>query len=175
MGRKDVVLKSFSFSEEPSFTPRTPYYWMTEEEKLSIGKFPFISDKRVDFTIVFTVKGKEFTLNGTIPKGFTYNLADIPWIVEPLAYDKHSPFVKDASYIHDYLISRKRKLYELWDLKAQGVTPENFRVLTSLVFAYQLRYNGVRYTKAHIMAFFVDLWQSLIPSWRTLDKTEIEL
>ena len=86
-----------------------------------------------------------------------------------------SPFVKDASCIHDYLISRKRRLYEEWELKEKGITPEDFRVLTSLVFAYQLQYNGVPYGKAKLMAFFVDLWQTVLPSWRTLDKTEIEL
>lgn len=175
MGRKDIILKSFTFSEEPKFTPRTPYYYMTEEELLSIKKFPFISDKRVDFEIECSIRGTDYTLKGTVPKGFTYNLADILWILEPISYDKHSPFVKDASYIHDYLISRKRSLYEFWELKEKGVTPADFRVLTSLIFAYQLRYNGVPYNKARLMAFFVDLWQSVLPSWKSLDKTEIKL
>ena len=66
-------------------------------------------------------------------------------------------------------------MYEEWELKEKGITPEDFRVLTSLVFAYQLQYNGVPYGKAKLMAFFVDLWQTVLPSWRTLDKTEIEL
>ena len=175
MGRKDVVLKSFKLFEEPDVKVRTPYYHMSDNEKLSIEKFPFITTNRVEFKIDCIIRDKELELSGIIPKGFCYNFADIPWVVEPLSYDKHSPFVKDASCIHDYLISRKRRLYEEWELKEKGITPEDFRVLTSLVFAYQLQYNGVSYGKAKLMAFFVDLWQTALPSWRTLDKTEIEL
>lgn len=175
MGRKDVILKSFTFEKEPSFTPRTPYYWMTDEEKSSIEKYPFMSDYRVPFIIETEIDQKHLRLEGVIPKGFCYNLADIPWILEPISYDKHSPFVKNASFIHDYLISRKRALYETWGLKEKGVTTENFRILTSLIFAHVLRYNGVPYRKACLMAFFVDMWQSILSEWKTLDKSEIVL
>lgn len=175
MGRKNVVLKSFVFEEEPSFTPRTPYYWYSEEEKESIKKYPFISDYRVPFVMDVEVKGTPITLRGVVPKGFCYNLADIPWIVEPLSYDKHSPFVKNASFIHDYLVSHKRDLYEGWELKSKGIAPSDFRVITSLVFAHVLKYNGVSYFKARLMAFFVDLWQSFFSEWRVLGKTETRL
>lgn len=175
MGRKDVILESFKFDTEPSFTPRTPYYTMCEEELESIRKFPFISDYKVSFTIVASVRDIKLELTGVIPKGFCYNLADIPWIAEPLSYDKHSPFVKNASYIHDYLISRKKVLYLDWELKEKGVTPKDFRILTSLIFAYVLKLNAVPHYKAHLMATFVDMWQSILPSWRALDKTEMTL
>lgn len=175
MGRKNVVLKSFVFEQEPSFTPRTPYYWMSDEEKASIKDFPFISDYRVPFVMDVEVNGVPFTLQGVVPKGFCYNLADIPWVVEPISYDKHSPFVKNASFIHDYLISHKRDLYETWELKEKNVKPEDFRVITSLVFAHVLKYNGVPYGKAKLMAFFVDLWQSILSEWKTLDETETVL
>ena len=175
MGRNNVILKSFVFEEEPSFTPRTPYYWTSQEEKESIKNFPFISDYRVPFVMDVEVNGTPITLRGVIPKGFCYNLADIPWIVEPISYDKHSPFVKNASFIHDYLVSHKRDLYETWELKEKGVKPNDFRVITSLVFMNVLRYNGVSYTKAKIMAFFVDVFQSFLSEWKTLDKTETSL
>ena len=175
MGRRNVVLKSFVFEEEPSFTPRSVYYWMSDEEKTSIKKFPFISDYRVPFVMDVEVNGASITLRGVIPKGFCYNLADIPWIVEPFTYDKHSPFVKNASFIHDYLISHKKALYETWELKEKGVSPNDFRIITSLAFAHVLKYNGVPYAKAKIMAFCVDLFQSFISEWNTLDKTETSL
>lgn len=175
MGRKDVVLKSFVFEEEPSFTPRTPYYWFSGEELDSIKNYPFISDYRVPFVIDVEVNGTPITLRGVIPKGFCYNLADIPWIVEPLSYDKHSPFVKNASFIHDYMVSHKRDLYEVWELKDKGITPSQFRIISSLVFAHVLKYNGVPYYKAKLMAFFVDLWQSLLSEWKVLDKMETTL
>ena len=43
MGRKDVVLKSFKLLEEPDVKVRTPYYHMSDNEKLSIEKYPFIT------------------------------------------------------------------------------------------------------------------------------------
>ena len=83
--------------------------------------------------------------------------------------------MKNASFIHDYLVSHKRDLYETWELKEKGVKPNDFRVITSLVFMNVLRYNGVSYAKAKIMAFFVDVFQSFLSEWKTLDKTETSL
>lgn len=175
MGRKDITVKSVIFSEEPVIVERTPYYYMSENDKISIEKFPFISINRVSFAINCVVRDIELNLSAVIPNGFCYNLADIPWLVEPISYDKHSPFVKNASYLHDYLISRKKVLYEHWELKKKNITPQDFRVITSLAFAYVLEYNGVPYTKAKLMAQCVDMWQTFLPSWKNLDRTEMAL
>lgn len=175
MGKQDVILHQFRYTEEPLIKIRTPHWTDSPEELLSIKQFPYISCNKVGFDIDFEINETDYSIHDEIPKGTYYNFADIPWIAEPLSFDKHSPFVKDASFIHDFLISNKRRLYNKWELKDKGVSKENFRVLTSLIFAYQLRQNGVHYNKAHQMAFFVDLWQSLLPGWRTLDKLEIKL
>lgn len=182
--KRHLVLEKFEFAEEPSFTPRTPYYWMSEEELVVIKRYPYILDERCPFTAIFKVVLKEgkdvvgeehITLHGTVPKGFSYNLADIPFFVQPFTYDKHSPFVKNASFIHDYLLSHKRDLYEFWELKEKGVTPSEFREMTSLIFCHVLKHNAVSWGKAQVMTFFVNLFQAFLPSWHNIDKTETEL
>ena len=106
MAKREIVLESFEFTEEdPKFTPRTPYKWMSNDEKESIAHYPYILDAQCPFCASFKVDGNPVTLRGVVPKGFTYNLADIHWLLEPIAYDKHSPFVKDASFIHDYMVN----------------------------------------------------------------------
>lgn len=176
MTRK-LVLKEFSFTNgDPKFTPRTPYVGMTDDELLSIEKFPYILNERCPFKAVFQVgRNQEVELTGVVPKGFTYNCADIPFLCQPLSYDKHSPFVKNASFIHDYLCSRKRALYNEWGLKLQGITGAEFRNMTSIIFCHALMQNAVPYKKAHLMSFCVNTFQSLIYEWYTLDRTETGL
>lgn len=175
MARK-IVLTSFEFTDhDPSFTPRTPYNWMNDEDLRAIAAFPFILDEACPFCAVFKVGEQNITLRGVVPKGFTYNLADIPWILEPLSYDRHSPFVKDASFIHDYLCCRKKILYNDWGLKDKGITPLEFKDMTSIIFCHQLRKNAVPYSKARLMSICVNLWQCTVSEWYTLDKTETSL
>lgn len=176
MSKRQIVLESFEFTEkDPDFTPRTPYSWMSEDELNSIAKYPYSLDENCPFCALFKVDGQAVTLRGVVPAGFTYNLADIPWFVEPISYDKHSPFVKNASFMHDYLVSHKKDLYLLWNLKDKGVTPIEFKKMTSIVFCHILKQNAVPYSKAQLMAFFVDLWQYCIPGWYSLGKTETTL
>lgn len=172
MARK-IVLKSFEFSEkDPDFTPRTPYAYMSDDELKSIANYPYVLNERCPFSAIFDVDGHTLALRGVVPKGFTYNLADIPYIVEPITYDKHSPFVKNASFIHDYMCSRKRELYTYWDLANKGITPLEFKKMTSIIFCHVLRQNGVSYSKAKLMSICVDLWQYTVSEWYTLDKLE---
>lgn len=175
--RRKLILKQFLFPlGDPQFLPRTPYKGMTDDELLSIEKFPLMLIDRCPFKAVFQVgEAQTVTLEGTVPNGFTYNCADIPFLCQPLSYDKHSPFVKNASFIHDYLCSRKRVLYEEWNLKEQGISGAEFRNMTSMIFCHVLKMNAVPYRKAQLMAFCVNLFQSLIYEWYTLDKTETTL
>ena len=176
MAKREIVLESFEFTEEdPKFTPRTPYKWMSNDEKESIAHYPYILDAQCPFCASFKVDGNPVTLRGVVPKGFTYNLADICWLLEPLTYDKHSPFVKDASFIHDYMVSRKRELYEVWDLEAKGIKPLEFKKMTSMIFCHQLKQNGVPYSRAHLMSTWVDIWQFTVAEWYNLDKSETVL
>ena len=172
---RKVTVVEFNFAKEPEFTPRTPYWYMTYEELEGIKNFPYILDFDCSFTMVVKVGDEEYTLSAVIPKGFTYNLADIPPFLQILSYDRHSPFVKNASFIHDYMTSRKAVLWEDWELKKLGITPLEFKRITSEVFCHVLKYNAVPYGKAHLMAWFMDLWQYTVPSWYALGKTETSL
>ena len=178
MGRKrkrKISLLDFAFAEEPIFTPRTPYYWMSDEELQGISKYYLILDKDCPFKFTVKIDAETYSFDATIPKGFTYNMADIPPFLQFITYDRHYPFVKNASFIHDYLCSRKRVLYEEWNLKEQGISGAEFRNMTTLIFCHVLKQNAVPYKKAHLMAFCVNLFQSLIYEWYTLDKTETTL
>lgn len=174
--KKNIVLESFEFTDgDPIFTPRTPYETMLPEELKDIEKYPYMLDKACPFEARLRVAGLPMVLRGTAPKGFCYNMADIPFLIQILTFDKHSPFVKDASFIHDYLLDRKKVLYQYWELEKKGLTPSDMRYITSLIFCHQLKKNGVGYRKAHIMAFFVDLFQRFLPSWYNIDKVETVL
>lgn len=175
MKKRKVILKNFEYKTEPQIVPRTPYYYMDEEELRSITDYPYLVKERCAFEFTVEIDNKDYTFSGVIPNGFLYNVADIPWFVEPITYDKHSPFVKNASLIHDFLLARKRVLYEDWKLKELGITPVEFKEITSLVFCHVLKYNAVPYGKAQIMSFFVNLWQTTIVDWYNIDKTETQL
>lgn len=177
MGKKrKVTLLDFAFTDkEPRPIPRIPYYWMTDEELQSIHKFPYMNGERCPFEFSVRVGEEVHKFNGVIPKGFPWNVADIPFLLQPISYDKHSPFVVQGSLIHDYLLSRKRVLYNDWEMEAKGVTPLEFKRITSEIFGYVLRYNGVPYRKAWLMAKFVDLFQYFIPTWYSLTVKEFDL
>ena len=176
MGRRKISLVEFEFTDhDPVFTPRTPYYWMTDEELQGIAKYYYILDYDCPFKFTVKVDNKNYTFEANVPKGFTYNLADIPPFLQFLTYDRQSPFVKNASFIHDYMLSRKRILYSDWKLEELGITPLEFKRITSEIFGYVLRYNAVPYGKAKIMAKVVDLFQYFIPSWYSLTVKEFEL
>ena len=45
MGRRKISLVEFEFTDkDPIFTPRTPYYWMTDEELQGIAKYYYVLD-----------------------------------------------------------------------------------------------------------------------------------
>lgn len=174
--KRNIVLEKFEFTEKaPQFTPRTPYEYMLPEEIKDIKAYPYMLDYHTPFSATFRIDDEPLIIRGIVPKGFCYNLADIPFLLQLISYDKHSPFVKDASFIHDYLIDRKKELYMHWDLQKKGVSPSEFRLMTSLIFCHQLKKNAVPYGKAQLMATFVNAWQTLLPSWYSLDKTETTL
>lgn len=176
LGKRKVSLLDFSFTDhEPVFTPRTPYYWMTDEELEGIAKYYMVLDYDCPFKFTARIGDKEYTFEANIPAGFTYNMADIPPFLQCISYDRHSPFVKNASFIHDYLLSRKRILYTDWSMEEKGITPLEFKKITSEIFGYVLRYNGVPYRKAKLMAMIVDLFQYLIPRWYSLTVKEFEI
>lgn len=156
------LVLDFHFEEEPKIKERQPVKGMSKMELDSIKRFPFMVVKSVNFDIMLDIHGKKFIFGGTIPKGFCYNMADIPDVLQCISYDKHSPFVRTASLIHDYLLVNKFRLYEKWQLDKLGLTFAEFRDVTSNVFRIELENSAVPVKKASLMAKAVNLWQRII-------------
>lgn len=168
--KRQIILADFSFKEEPKLCPRTPYYWMTEEELLGISKYYYILEKDCFINFTVLIDSSPYTFECKIPAGFTYNLADIWGPLQWITYDKHSPYVKNASLVHDYMISRKKVLYDDLKFKEKGITPLEFKKITSEIFGYILIYNAVPYKKAKFMATVMDCYQTFRPAWYSLEK-----
>ena len=66
-------------------------------------------------------------------------------------------------------------LYTDWKMDEKGITPLEFKRITSEIFGYELRYNAVPYGKAKLMAKVVDLFQYFIPGWYSLNIKEFEV
>ena len=156
----DYAIEYFKFEEQPHIIPRTPLKGMSKRELKSIKKYPYIIVKNCNFEFKVVYGEESLKLKGTIPKGFCYNQADIPFILQPIAFDKHSPFVKDASLIHDYLLWAKVFYYNYWDLANKGFTVADFRRMTSKIFELALIRASVNEDKASLMAKVVDIFQA---------------
>lgn len=169
---KDIQLKSFSFLTKPEIHERSTSATYTKEQNKDIVKYPFINLTDVSFEIDFLFEShREIKIQDIIPAGFVYNMADIPFMIQPITYDKHSPYVRDASLIHDFILQYKKELYVIWNLKDKGLTHKDFRILSSDIFENVLIQSGVPSKKARLMRNNVDIWQKLLCwSWMRIDK-----
>ena len=138
-------------------------YTVTNEElKKDIEQKPYIVISDTDLVITFKFKGKEYVRTEHIEKGWTYNYANIPWFVEPITYDKHSPYMKIPSLAHDRVLDFRWRLWFEWELdKIFNNDISMFRKLTSLIFQYLCIDAGVPEAKARIMTTSVDAFQAI--------------
>lgn len=171
----DIELHNVLFLAEPHIDERTTSKNNTRKENKDIAKYPFMVVEDIPFEIRFAFKGCQFTkeiiLSDTIPAGYVYNMADIPFFLQPISYDKHSPFVRNASLIHDYILEHKEELYKMWKLEEYGLDHRDFRILSSDVFEAVLIQAGVPEKKARLMRNSVDVFQKLVCwSWMGIDK-----
>lgn len=168
---KDIQLHSVVFGAKPHIDERSTSIDNTKEMNKDIAQFPYMVMESLPFEIRLTFKDRyELCLRDVIPAGFTYNMADIPFLLQPISYDKHSPYVRDASLIHDYLLKYKKVLYYVWNLKEYGMDHRDFRILTSDVFQNVLVQSGVPLKKAKLMRNNVDIFQKLFCwSWMGID------
>lgn len=132
---KDLRLTFFSFGHKPVIEERSTSADFTKDMNKDIAKYPFMNMDDLPFEINAVFKNKiDVRLADTIPAGFVYNMADIPFLLQVVSYDKHSPYVRDAALVHDYMLKYKKELYNMWNLKAYGMDHRDFRILTSDVF-----------------------------------------
>ena len=64
-----------------------------------------------------------------------------------------------ASMLHDFLLNFK---YQMMNEVIEGILPNEYRRLTSLIFREVLIHTGTNNIKANIMSFFVDSWQKIV-------------
>lgn len=94
-------IRTIEFSCKPAVGTRYPIPSMTEDEKLSIKKYPFINKK--DLYVELTDHTKNRTYTFTIPKGYCWDGATIPRIFWRLIGSKTDPAFLIPSMIHDVL------------------------------------------------------------------------
>lgn len=167
----DLQLTFFGFGNKPIIEERSTNCNFTKEMNKDITKFPFMNMEDVPFEINLVFENKfDIKLLDTIPAGFVYNMADIPFFLQLISYDKHSPYVRDAALIHDYMLKYKKELFKMWNLQAYGMDHRDFRILTSDIFERVLLFSGVPKRKARRMRNCVDIFQKLfVWSWMRID------
>jgi hypothetical protein len=117
---------------------------MTEQEKKSIKKYPFICKTRLEVVIFDHVKSKSYKF--IIPKGYCWNGSDIPRIFWRIVGSKSEPQYLIASCLHDFVLENKKII-------------NHDRRLSTEIFKGCLLEAGVNQIKANIMAEAVDLFQ----------------
>jgi hypothetical protein len=119
---------------------------MTEQEKKSIKKYPFICKTKLEVAIFDHVNSKSYKF--TIPKGYCWNGSDIPRVFWRVIGSKSEPQYLVASCRHDFILAEENKKLINYD-----------RRLSTEIFKGCLLEAGVSQIKANIMAEAVDLFQ----------------
>lgn len=166
MNKKVEILK-VDFSQYPKVKQRKIDQEIAKNDELrkDIEKKPYELVTSTVLTVTFKFKGKEYGRSTLIEAGWTYNYANIPWFVEPLSYDKHSPYMKVPSLAHDRVLDFRFQLWEEWELEKIFGSANYFRIFTSNLFEYLCIYSGVPEGKAERMAFCVDTFQKCTLEW----------
>lgn len=95
----------------------------------------------------------------TIPKGYTWNGADLPALCWWFGSSKDNEFLI-PSMVHDYLLEFKADIFNRYSFLFE--TPEEYRRITSLVFRELCKQSGISTLKANIAGFCVDVYQGTI-------------
>ena len=118
-------------------------------------KYPF----KLHNSLTVCVQTDKRNFSFTIPKKFTWNGADIPRVLWRIIGSRTDNQFLLGSMIHDYLLNNK---YYMMSEVLEGITPNEYRRLTSLIFRECIKKNGTNKIKANIMSFFVDCFQRII-------------
>lgn len=129
---------------------RYPLPSMTESDKESVKKYPFINRK--DLYVELTDKNKNVTYTFTIPKGYCWDGATIPRLFWRLVGAKTDPVFLIASMIHDVLCENHSYV-------------DNDRYFADKVFERLLYVAGVNPVTRFLMFHCVDNFQKFC-KWR---------
>ena len=134
--------------KEPRTAVRKPLPSDSEEERKDKNNKPYLNKLDVTFTVNYL--GTVYVIN--IPKGYTWNGANIPralwWLIGSMG---ESEFL-NASMVHDRLCERHCLVAD-------------DRQLSSMIFREILIGSGVSKLKANIMYKAVDIFQKLFCNW----------
>jgi len=134
--------------KEPRTAVRKPMPSDTIEEREEKKAKPYINKSDVIFTVNYL--GTVYIID--IPKGYTWNGANIPRCFWCLIGSMGESSFLDASMVHDILTEKK-------SLVAYD------RQLSSMIFRELLIASGVSKFKANIMYKAVDIYQKLFCDW----------
>ncbi len=138
------------FSENPHISIRYYIPSMTEDERKSIEKYPFINKKNLQVRLVDYKKDK--TYNFQIPKGYCYDGASIPRLFWRIIGSKTDNRFLIPALIHDILCENHSFI-------------ENDRKFSTEVFNALLEASEVNVFKRFLMKNSVDYFQRT-QKWR---------
>ena len=156
---------NIEFSEPPIIKIRVIDKNDSKLETQSKKKYPFLLTNNI--TISINEKNTNFHLEFEIPKGYTWNGADIPKWLFFIGQSKDNNYLV-ASMLHDYMLEHSSYIFN--EILNKSITPSKYRKLTSLVFREILKDEKTNTLKANCMAFAVDLFQMTIKAkfWNSL-------
>lgn len=146
---KDKNLAIF-FDRTPDVRIRYVFPSMSEFQKRSIKKYPFLNNADLRVRLEDRKKKKEYCF--TIPKYYTWDGMSIPWGLYNLIASKTDNRGLVASLLHDYLCEHK------------GVI-DNSRSLSTNVFNACLKEGGINPIKRCLMKNSVACFQTLFCGW----------
>lgn len=130
---------------KPCVCARTILPNMSKEEVDDIKKKPFINKKNINFFVHY----KDEVYSIFIPKGFTSDIASIPFGVRWMFGGKSNPYFICGAILHDIICIKP-------------IVVNHNRYLASLILREMLIGCGYNKIKADIMFNAVELWQKTI-------------
>lgn len=146
-------VKDVFFNKTPNVQIRVIADNDTEQVKKDKKKYPFELTEEVLVTVI--TDKRIFSFN--IPKGYTWNGADIPRFCWRLVGSRTDNDFLIASMIHDYIL--EFKTYIKKEVLKEELSTKEYRRLTSLIFRQKLKDAEVGTIKANIMSYCVDVFQ----------------
>ena len=146
-------IKDIYFYEKPEVHIRVIEDTDPDKIKNQKKQYPFELYNTVDVYIITDYR----KFNFIIPKGYTWNGADIPRVFWRMIGSRTDNDFLIASMLHDYLL--EFKVYIINEVLKNKITKNEYRRLTSLIFREKIKKQGTNVIKANIMSWFVDLFQ----------------
>ncbi len=146
-------VKKICFSCKPVIEVRVIDDEDSSESIKQKKKFPFVLNNTVDVFILTSKRGFGFT----VPKGYTWNGADIPRLFWRVIGSRTDNDFLVASMLHDYMLEFKS--YMMKEILKNEISVNEYRRLTSLIFREKIKNQGTCVIKANIMAWCVDVYQ----------------